>query len=254
MDTAIKTAAGLIDTLGTYARVIILGVWVPGFLLFCELGSIYFLYFGSGQEGLFDYLAERLKEFDSAIISALLLVFVLGSAIALGYVARDLAFSVSDFWLRRGWPPTRRLTMIYAEIRRLYGDDAVDKVTANYSVFKLARGDVEARSLPRMPEAYVREFCKQWLKLNLPALNTEGLEIEINKVMGLVIPVALASLVFLSFIGGLLGVSLALVSIAAAVFMMYRVNWARTMETEQALVNFLFAHWHKGSFQAAFPL
>jgi len=248
---AIKELWNLMGSLGTYARLVIVGVWFPGFLICCELGSTYFLFFGPPDKGLFGYVAEKIKEFDSSIVSSFIIVFVLATSIAIGYVARDITFALSDFWLRRKWRPARKLSKIYAEIRRAYGDDKVNEVAAQYNVFRLASGEVDGSLLPRMPETYVREFCKQWLRLNVPSLNTEGLEIEINMVMGLVMPVALASIVFLSFVGGWLGIALAFVSIAAATFMMYRITWARNIETEQAIVNFLFAHWE--SLPAAAP-
>lgn len=251
MERAINEVGSLIGSLGMYARLIIVGVWFPGFLIFCELGSAYFLLLGPPDKGLFGYVAAMINEFDSAVVSSFIGVFVLATSIAIGYVARDLAFALSDLWLRREWRPSRTLSKIYAEIRLVYGDDKVDEVTAKYNVFGLARGDVDASSLPRMGESYVREFCKQWLRMRVPNLNTEGLEIEINMVMGLVVPVALASTVFLSFLGSWLGIALAFVSIAAATFMMYRINWARTLETEQAIVNFLFAHWEELSAVAA---
>jgi hypothetical protein len=239
----IEEAGSLIESIGTYARLTIVGVWFPGFLLFCELGSTYFGFFGPADQGLFGYLAAETKEFDSPVLTFLVVVFVLATSISLGYVARDLAFAISDFWLRRGWPPVRRLTKVYDSIRRVYGDTKVDDVARRYPVFRLATGDVDSTSLPRMPESYVREFCKQWLRVNVPSLNTEGLEIEINLVMGLVMPVALASIVFLSFFGLRLAIPLAVVSVAAATFLMYRINWARNIETEQSILNFLFAHW-----------
>lgn len=243
METIINEAKTLIGSLGTYARLIVVGVWFPGFLLFCEIGSLYFRFFGPVDEGLLSYIAERIKDFDSAVMSGLLGVLVLAISIATGYVSRDLAFAISDLWLRKGWRPTRKLSVIYADIRRVHGDSKVDDIAANYPVFRLATSGVGPAPLPRLPDSYVREFCKQWLRLRAPSLNTEGLEIEINMVIGLVIPVALASAVFLGFVSGWLCFVLAGASLAAATFMMYRIVWARTIETEQAMTNFLFAHW-----------
>jgi hypothetical protein len=241
METAIKEVASVIGSLGTYARLVILGVWFPGFLIFAEMGSTYFFFFGPPGEGIFGHITETIKKYDSPVISSLIVILIFAVSIAIGYVARDLAFAISDFWLRRRWRPTRKLSAICDEIRRVYGEFEVDEVTGEYNVFGLANGDDSL--VRRTPESYVREFCKQWLRLRAPSLNTEGLEIEINMEMGLVMPVALAAAVFLWFPGRYLGFTLASVSIAAAAFMMYRINWARDYETEQAIVNFLFAHW-----------
>jgi hypothetical protein len=152
-------------------------------------------------------------------------------------------FALSDLWLRRHWPPTRKLSEIFAEIRRVYGPDKVDEVAAKYEVFRLASGKGSAPTLPRPPENYVREFCKDWLRVKVPSLHTEGLEVEINMVLGLVLPVALASIIAISVIGGVVGMIFALVAAGAAVFMMYRITWARNIETEHAIINFLLAHW-----------
>lgn len=243
METAIKGIASLIGSFGTYARLIILGVWFPGLLIFSEMESTYFFIFGPHGKGLFGYIAETIKGFNSRVVSSFIVMLVLAASITIGYVARDVAFALSDFWLRRKWRPTRKLSAIYHEIRHVYGDLRVNEVTDKYSVFKL--GSDDDSFLRRTSETYVREFCKQWLRLRVPSLNTEGLETEINMEMGLVIPVALAAAVFLWFPGRSLGIALASVSIAAAGFMMYRINWARDFETEQAIVNFLFAHWEE---------
>lgn len=243
MEAIIKETQTLIGALGTYARLVIVGVWFPGFLILCELSYLYGALYLDKGDILFTSIAQRIKEFDSAVVTTLIVVFVLAVSIALGYVARDVAFAVSDFWLRRKWPPTRGLIKIFREIKYLYNDDKVDQIARQYSVFRLAYGNIDVQPLPRSPDSYVREFCKQWLKVKAPLLNTEGLEIEINMVIGLVIPVALSSLVFISHMKDAVGIGIAVVSILAATLMIYRITWARDLETEQAIVNFLFAHW-----------
>jgi|GraSoiStandDraft_16_1057320.scaffolds.fasta_scaffold346593_2 hypothetical protein len=245
MEDLIKEAGTLIGSIGTYARLVIVGVWFPGFLIFCELGSCYFRLFCSAEKTLFGYIAANIQSFNSSVVTTLIVVSVLATSIALGYVARDIAFAISDLWLRRQWRPTRKLSDIYEQIRMVYGGKKVDHIAAGYRVFRLVSATGGMDRLPRMPESYVREFCKQWLRVNAPALNTEGLEIEINMLMGLVVPMALFSTVVICFVGSWVGIALAVLSIAAAVFMMYRINWARNIETEQAIVNFLFAHWER---------
>jgi hypothetical protein len=244
METIIREAARMIGSLGTYARLIVVGVWFPGFLVFAELGSTYFLVSGPRDQGLFAYVAQSLKGYGSGVVTTLIVVLVLATSITAGYVARDVAFAVSDLWLRRQWSPARRIVDIFSQIRRVYGAENVDPVASRYHVFKLATGETEVSSLPRLPDTYVREFCKQWLRLRVPDLNTEGLEIEINMVMGLVVPLALSSVWFLAFLRGPSRFAVAVAVIAAATILMYRINWARTIETEQVIVNFLVAHWH----------
>jgi hypothetical protein len=253
METLIKEAAGLVGSLGMYVRLIIVGVWFPGFLIFSEIGSTYFALYGPSDQELFGYIAEKIRTFDSDVVTTFIIVFVLATSITAGYVARDIAFAISDLWLRRRWRPTRELTDIYDQIRRVYGVDRVEEVTSKYDVFRLARGEADGLSLPRTAASYVREYCKQWLRLRAPDLNTEGLEIEINMVMGLVIPVALSAIVFAFFIEGWLGPAMAVLSVAAAGLLMYRISWARDIETERALVNFLFAHWENVPAAGALP-
>jgi hypothetical protein len=184
-----------------------------------------------------------MKEYDSNVVSTFMVVAILAVSITLGYVARDISFALSDLWLSRTWPPTRTLPQIFNQIKLLYGEDEVDAIARKHNVFRLAYGEVEVSRLQRAPESYVRGYCKQWLRLNCPALNTEGLEIEINMVMGLVLPLALAAGVLLIVIKGALGIVAAIAILLAATFMMYRITWSRNIETEKAIVNFLFAHW-----------
>jgi hypothetical protein len=243
METIVKEAASLMGSLGTYARLIVVGVWFPGFLVFVELASAYFLLYGPPDQTFFAYIAASLEQFDSNVVTTLVVVLLLAISITAGYVARDVAFAISDLWLRREVRPARTVVEIYEQIRRVYGAEKVDGITASYPVFRLASGEVDASSLPRLPDTYVREFCKQWLRLRVPSLNTEGLETEINMVMGLVVPVALSALWFFLLLQGGLRLVVTLAALAAATLLMYRINWARTIETEQVIVNFLFAHW-----------
>jgi hypothetical protein len=243
METAIKEAQTLIGSLGTYARLVIVGVWFPGFLILCELSYIYFRLFGSSDQQPFMYVAAKMKEYDSNVVSTFIVVAILAVSITLGYVARDISFALSDLWLRRAWPPARPLSKIFEQIKLLYGDEQVNAIVRKHSVFRLAYSEIDVSRLARAPDSYVREYCKQWLRLNYPSLNTEGLEIEINMVIGLVLPLALAAAVFLVITKATLGIVLAIASLLSAGFMMYRITWARNIETEQAIVNFLFAHW-----------
>ena len=247
METAIKEAQTLIGSLGTYARLVVVGVWFPGFLILCEASYIYLCLFRPNDKGPFTFIAEKMKQYDSNVVSTFIVIFVLSVSIALGYIARDIAFATSDFWLRHKWPPTRTLSTIFNQISLVYGDDKVSEVTRNYPVFRLARDEISVSTLQRDPESYVREYCKLWLKQKSPTLNTEGLETEINMVMGLVFPIAFAAAVFLIVERGRLGIVLAILSLLAAILMMYRITWARNIETEQAIVNFLFAHWEPAS-------
>ena len=105
METAIKEAQTLIGSLGTYSRLVIVGVWFPGFLMLCEFTYIYFRLFGPSDKGPFNFAAEKMKEYDSAVISTFIVIFILAVSIALGYLARDISFAISDIWLRRNWPP-----------------------------------------------------------------------------------------------------------------------------------------------------
>jgi hypothetical protein len=246
MEDAIKEAKTLIGSLGTYARLVVVGVWFPGFLIFCELSYIFLQSSGPSKQGPFEpfaYAAERIKEFDSSIVSTLVVIFILASSIALGYVARDIAFAISDFWLRHNFPPARTIKKLFGQISLVYGGNEVDAIARNYNVFRIAYGELDVSLLPRSPESYVREFCKKWLSVRAPSLNTEGLEIEINMVIGLVLPIVLSSVVFLVTMKLALAIVFAISSVLAATFMMYRITFARNLETEEAIVNFLFAHW-----------
>ena len=76
METIIKEARTLIGSLGTYARLVVVGVWFPGFLIFCELGFAYFLFFCPSDNDLFGHIAEKINEYDSSVITTFIVVFV----------------------------------------------------------------------------------------------------------------------------------------------------------------------------------
>jgi hypothetical protein len=98
MESLIKEAGTLIGSIGTYARLIVVGVWFPGFLIFCELGSCYFRLFRSAEKTLFGYIAANIQSSNSAVVTTLIMVSVVATSVALGYVARDIAFAISDRW------------------------------------------------------------------------------------------------------------------------------------------------------------
>src|SRR3954453_4026005 len=105
MEAIIKETQSLIGALGTYARLVIVGVWFPGFLILCELSYIANVTHLYSEDVSLLYLARRVKELDSGVATTFMVVFILAVSIALGYVARDVAFALSDLWLRRKWPP-----------------------------------------------------------------------------------------------------------------------------------------------------
>ena len=238
-----KEAGGVIESLSMQARQIIMGVWFPGILLLCESLYIYTLLVLPKAQNPFDLTSAFVKRLDSEVVAGFVAFLALGVAMTLGYVARDLAFYISDWWLARGWRPARSIRQILEQVRVVYGAADVDNIIQRYRVFNLV-GNTESRKiLPRAEDSYVREFCKQWLKLNAPTQSSDGFELEINLAIGLIPPVAFAAIVLGLTYSGPLGLIMSLICILVALFMMYRVNWSRSMETEIALVNFLFAHW-----------
>jgi hypothetical protein len=243
MGAALKEAQSLIGALGTYARLTIVGVWFPGFLVFCEIGYMALRFFDRTASSPVDYVRSQIKDLDSNAIITLVLILVVSASVLLGYIARDIAFSLSDRWLRHKLPPTRTLHDILSHLRTVFGDEKVGEVIAKYPVFKLADQPKTERFLPRSGEAYVREFCKRWLSIKAPDLNTAGMEIEINMVIGLVAPLGLLAVDLYLVVGSWFGIALGCVALLASMFMMYRITWARNIETEQAISNFLFAHW-----------
>ena len=248
MENPLKEADALIGSVGTYARIVLVGVWFPGFLVFCEAVIVYYHHLGP-RGGPIDDIANAFKSVNPVAVSILGWIIVVAMSVGLGYVTREVAFTVSDRWLRSRWWPCRGLRRIFEQIRFVYGTDKVDEVGHAYHIFQIIVYDkVNTSKLPREDFICIREFCKQWLKLNFPNLNTEGLEIEINMVIGLVLPIALASVVFvtyLSALGPLCATVSAAVMLAAAAFMMYRITRVRDTEIELTIVNFLFAHWER---------
>jgi hypothetical protein len=73
--------------------------------------------------------------------------------------------------------------------------------------------------LPRPPEFYIREYCKLWLRAKAPSLATDDMEAEINIVMGLVLPIALASLTAFVVVDKVYGILLACLCFVFALFL-----------------------------------
>jgi hypothetical protein len=238
-----KEAGGIIESLGLQARQTIMGVWFPGILLLCEAGYIYTLAARPRTESPFSLASSFVKGLDSEVVAGFVAFLALGVAMTLGYVARDMAFYVSDWWLAAGWRPARSVRKIIGQLRLVYGATEVDTILGRYRVFQLVENTQSMKALPRSPDSYVREFCKQWLRLNSPTQITEGFELEINLALGLIPPVAFGSIILVLLYFDLRGLVAGLLCLSLAGFMMYRANWSRSMETEIALVNFLFAHW-----------
>src|SRR6266567_1848302 len=136
MEKTLKEAEKPAQSIGSRARLMIVGVFFPGFLLLCEFAYAYSLQRYSGAE-IIAYLVEKTKEVNSIIMTFLAVSFVLAISCAAGYLARDVTFAISNFWLARGWPPARELTRVIEQIRFVYGGHRVDNVIKLYDVFKL---------------------------------------------------------------------------------------------------------------------
>jgi hypothetical protein len=240
--SALKDAGSLIANMGTRAWLMTMGVIFPGLLITCELIWLYVAW-NFPSEAIIPLALDKLASL-KPLSSFLFVVIGLAVACGVGYLNRDASFAVSNTWLQWGLPPCRPLTNLFNQLRFIHGPDAIDAVAKKYGVFSLVNESSEGTvKLPRLPESYVREFCKLWLAAKAPTLSTVGTEIEINIVIGLVTPTALAGLVILASLRTFFGALLGGFTLASAAFLLYRVNSARVMETENAILNFLFAHW-----------
>jgi hypothetical protein len=246
MEGTLKEIGKLAGMIGSRLRILILGVMVPGFIIVCELA----VFMAAGDDGADRLIAWADAIFQSPYVSVPLLVFLLFAvSYLLGYLSREFAFALSTAWLRRGWPPNRRASIILGQLRTIHGPERVDTVIANHPVFDLARreNDSAVRALPRPSDFYIREYCKLWLRMKAPSLSTEHMEVEINLVMGLVLPILLAVIPCVLLLPDFAG---PIVAGCAVVFVLlidfrffYNINSVRCQETEEAILNFLFAHW-----------
>jgi hypothetical protein len=252
--SALKEAGSFVSSMGTRAWLMTMGVIFPGLLISCEIVWLYLSWKFPG-EPILSPIIKELGEL-KALVGFAFLVLALAVSCAVGYLNRDASFAVSNFWLRMEWPPARPLKTLLERLRFIYGKDAVNDIIKKYQVFHLVEASQAevAGFLPRLPESYVREFCKLWLSAKSPGLSTEGTEIEINIVIGLVTPTALAAAVLFVGVHNTLGIVLGFISLFAACFLLYRINAARVMETENALVNFMFAHWEHIPALTSLPL
>ena len=241
---------GIVSSVGTYAHRVILAVWFPGFVIFCELA---YIYLALSTDGLLagEQLRTIISLFDLPVIGISLAVVVLAGSMALGYVARDLAFWITDVWMWTGVRPTRSLKTMLNEIKAAHGKKEVEAVFSRYKVFSLADDENNSHVLPRRKETYVREFCKLWLKVCSPQLSTEGLETEINMDLGTIIPLFLASMIFAILVGTPTAWGFSIALLAFSLLRLYRVTWAINIETEIAIVNFVYAHWREEELRCA---
>jgi hypothetical protein len=250
--SAVKDVGTLVISMGSRAWLMIIGVIFPGLLISGEVIWLY-LSWSLPTQPILPIIVGVLADFKP--LPALVFI-ALGLAVscAVGYLNRDGSFAVSNFWLSMGWPPARPLPDLFQRLRFIYGEDAVNRVITKYGVFGLVDMSAEtARKLPRLPESYLREFCKLWLEGKAPALSTQGAEIEINIVIGLVAPTALAAAVLFTSLHSVLGIALGAVALFGACFLLYRINSARVIETENAVVRFMFAHWEQIPNSPAMP-
>ncbi|MCK1457110.1 hypothetical protein IVB34_01715 [Bradyrhizobium sp. 2] len=240
--SALKDAGSLVASIGNRAWLMTMGVIFPGLLISCELIWLYVAW-NFPTEAIIPLALSKLASL-TPLSSFLFVAIGLAVACGVGYLNRDATFAVSNTWLQWGMPPCRPLSSVMNQLRFIHGSDAIDRVAGKYGVFSLTDDSKDAAAkLPRSAESYVREFCKLWLSAKAPTLTTVGTEIEINGVIGLVTPIALAGLVILASLHTLLGALLGGLALVSAIFLLYRVNSSRVMETENAILNFMFAHW-----------
>ncbi|HYI47555.1 MAG TPA: hypothetical protein VEX35_03735 [Allosphingosinicella sp.] len=250
MKQAAESLGGIFSSVGTYAHRVVLAVWFPGFVVFCELAYFYLALSTDGSH-VGEQLRTFISLFDLPVIGISLTIVVLAGSMALGYVARDLAYWITDIWMWTGVRPTRSLKTMLSEIKAAHGEEEVEAVFSRYKVFLLADDENVSRSLPRRKETYVREFCKLWLKVCSPQLSTEGLETEINMDIGTVIPLFLASVILATLVGSATALGFSIALFAFALLRLYRVTWAINIETEIAIVNFVYAHWRQDELRCA---
>ncbi|GGD78151.1 hypothetical protein [Caballeronia grimmiae] len=246
MEGALKEVGNLAGMIGSRARLLILGVLTPGFLLLCEALAVVFWTDISQQGALIAWLTKNFGSQSFAL--ALLVMLVLAVSYVLGYISRETTFALSTAWLRHGWPPARYVSKMLEQMRFIYGSDKVDSVIGQYKVFELANheADYKEHGLIRPPEFYVREYCKLWLRTKVPALSTDHMEAEINLVVGFIAPVLFVAPCVVARhgqIGPYWTAATAVIALLFAVRLFYTINGVRGQETEEAIINFLYAHW-----------
>jgi hypothetical protein len=246
MESAAKGAGQLLGTLGYRAQLLVIGVLLPGLLITLELSAVWAFNDEGRRNAILALLPKDAESLAVPGIGVVLLIFF--PAYILGYVAREMTFKCSTAWLRRGWPPARRASVILAQLRTVHGAGQVDQVIRHYPVFDLAsrEADPATLALPRPADFYIREFCKLWLRTKAPALRTDGMEAEINMGLGFVIPSFLGVIPSVVFIPAMFGPAVAAGAVIGFILigsgLFYNTNTVRCQETEEAISSFLFAH------------
>jgi hypothetical protein len=253
MNKSVQTATKFVNQVGYRSRLLLLGVMTPGFLIVFEIGTAAYL----NQYG-WDYapisIISKTIANENLVMVAFVTLLILSVSFSLGFITRELTFTVSNIWLRRGWHPCRPLETTMSEIELLYGKLKVQEVFDRYDVFNVVtshtrRGKADSSScqvnLPRMPEFYIREYCKLWLRVRAPTLATDDIEAEINVVMGLVMPIFLVGIIGIFIMDLKFAIPMLVGVCGTSFYLLHKINGTRSLETEHAIVSFLFAHWEK---------
>jgi len=248
METALKQTAKLMDHVGYRTRLIVLSVLFPGFIIVCEgLAAIWLSIHGTLSfdevKDLADFIGNK-----NIVLVLFLSLLLLAASFGIGFIARTFSFGVSDWLIHRGHFPRRSFAQRMDHLSEVYGESSVNPVKELYHVFSLVQRHsttAAVTKLPRPAEFYIREYCKLWLRAKVPSLCTDHTEIEINVFMSLLIPMGFVALPILTAGHGPFNIGLALAAITVSLLMLGKINESRCYETEQAIVNFLFAHWER---------
>jgi hypothetical protein len=240
-----KVMSKAMDEIGYRTRITLLSVLVPGLVLVSEGATAWYCHShielaSSSLIGLTQYIK------DNAFVALLILILVLAVSFAVGFLFREIAFTISDAVMRAGVFGRDSLQGVLDRIKLVYGTERVESVLDKEEIFKCGsrEADLRLRS-PRGPDFFIRNHCKLWLRVHAPAYAIDYLEAEINVFIAFVIPTGLAAVPFIiaernSF--DLFDLVCVTAILLTALMMLAKINAMRAYETELAIANFVVAH------------
>ncbi len=258
-----KKVRGALDYINFRAAIILMSVILPGFLILTELSlSLYFAVGGTISREDFREFVQETAHLGSPVV-ILALTFELAASVAIGFMAREVGFLVSDFLLNYHKIESVEFDQVLKKMVKVYGAPRVASATKDHFVFKLVnlRNFLDVNLIsPELvsdedfqksliglglnsPEFYVKNYCKTWLRTIAPVLEMDHKEAEINVFIAFFVPTALVSVPVLASGLSITTGCVAGLFIAAAFVLLVKINAERRFETWQIIANFVFAHW-----------
>lgn len=246
---SLKSSSDNINTVaqnvGLSGRLLAANTLLPGVLvlllswLYANWNNIQSTKHGKHSDAVLAFIVQE-TEHVNAFTAAFLLMAMFAGACAIGCTCCAATW-VCWFFVRHLIPHPNGAAL-YGSVRRLSGVPQVRAVLARHPALEKALNSPIRKWAIDTPDKFVLEYCKGWLRKESPTSGVDHFELEINLLLGLVIPVALGGF-FAVHTGvpiyvGLPAAAIIIVGLGAAA--MHR----QRQELRHALRNFMFEQFY----------